>query len=167
MVRRYLGYVAVLALLVSAFGGATARAQSRVNDKDLARLMQNVKDDAQPFRKTFANALKKSTIRGTSQEKDARGLANTFADQSKRALDTFQHKRKAEDQVAAMVDTAGQIDSLVKQLSLTPAVAAKQILATNWNPALNIASITMIENYMKQFGVITSEPPAASMVWNP
>jgi NitT/TauT family transport system substrate-binding protein len=57
--------------------------------------------------------------------------------------------------------------TLVKGLSLPPAVAAKQILATNWNPALNTASITMIENYMKQFGVITSEPPAASMVWNP
>ena len=58
-------------------------------------------------------------------------------------------------------------ETLVKGLGLTPAVAAKQILATNWNPALNTASITMIENYMKQFGVITSEPPAASMVWNP
>jgi NitT/TauT family transport system substrate-binding protein len=57
--------------------------------------------------------------------------------------------------------------TLVKGLSLTSAVAAKQILATNWNPALNTASITMIENYMKQFGVITSEPPASSMVWNP
>jgi acetate kinase len=125
MVRRYLGYVAVLALLVSAFGGAMARAQSRVNDKDLARLMQNVKDDAQPFQKTFANALKKSTIRGTSQEKDARGLADTFAKQSKQALEAFQHKRKAEDQVAAMVDTAGQIDSLVNQLGLTPAVATQ------------------------------------------
>jgi NitT/TauT family transport system substrate-binding protein len=58
-------------------------------------------------------------------------------------------------------------ETLVKGLGLTPAVAAKQILATNWNPALNTASITMIENYMKQFGVITSEPPAANMVWNP
>jgi NitT/TauT family transport system substrate-binding protein len=57
--------------------------------------------------------------------------------------------------------------TLIKGLSLTPAVAAKQILATNWNSALNTASITMIENYMKQFGVITSEPPAANMVWNP
>jgi NitT/TauT family transport system substrate-binding protein len=58
-------------------------------------------------------------------------------------------------------------ETLVKGLSLAPAVAAKQILATNWNSALNTASITMIENYMKQFGVITSEPPAANMVWNP
>ena len=125
MVRRYFGYVAVVALLLSVFAGATARAQSRVNDKDLARLMQNVKDDAQPFRKSFANALKKSTIRGTSQEKDARGLADTFAKQSKQALETFQHKKKAEDQVAAMVDTAGQINSLVNQLSLSPVVGAQ------------------------------------------
>jgi NitT/TauT family transport system substrate-binding protein len=57
--------------------------------------------------------------------------------------------------------------SLVKGLSLTPAVAAKQILATNFNPALNAASITKIEGYMKEFGVITSTPPAANMIWNP
>src|ERR1700722_1680095 len=57
--------------------------------------------------------------------------------------------------------------TLVKGLSLTPAVAAKQILATNWNSAFNVPSITKIENYMKQFGVITSEPPAANLVWNP
>jgi hypothetical protein len=125
MVRRYLGYVAVVALLLSAFAGTTAWAQSRINDKDVARLMQNVRDDAQPFRKSFASALKKSTIRGTSQEKDARGLADTFAKQSKRALETFQHKRKAEDQVAAMVDTAGQIDKLVNQLNLNPAVGTQ------------------------------------------
>ena len=125
MVRRYLGYAAMVALLLSVFAGATARAQSRVNDKDLARLMQNVKDDAQPFRKSFASALKKSTIRGTSREKDARGLADTFAKQSKQALESFQHKRKAEDQVAAMVDTAGQIDRLVNQLNLTPTVGTQ------------------------------------------
>jgi len=124
MVRRCLGYAAMVTLLLSAFA-ATARAQSRIDDKDLARLMQNVKDDAQPFRKSFASALKKSTIRGTSREKDARGLADTFEKQSKQALESFQHKRKAEDQVAAMVDTAGQIDSLVNQLSLNPAVGTQ------------------------------------------
>jgi NitT/TauT family transport system substrate-binding protein len=77
--------------------------------------------------------------------------------------------RAAMDESIAYSQTHQSVvkQTLVKGLSLTPAVAAKQILATNWNPALNLASITMIENYMKQFGVITSEPPAASMVWNP
>ncbi|MGH3208718.1 MAG: ABC transporter substrate-binding protein, partial [Trebonia sp.] len=57
--------------------------------------------------------------------------------------------------------------SLVKGLSLTPAVAQAQTLATNWNTTLNPASITLIEGYMKQYGEITAEPPAASMIWNP
>ena len=122
MVRRYLGYAAVVALLLSVFAGTTARAQSRIDDKDLARLMQNVKDDAQPFRKSLASALKKSTIRGTSQEKDAQQLGNTFVKQSESALDTFKKKHTADDQVAAMVDTAGQIDHLVNSLSLNPVV---------------------------------------------
>jgi NitT/TauT family transport system substrate-binding protein len=77
--------------------------------------------------------------------------------------------RAAMDESIAFSQTHQSVvkQTLVKGLSLTPAVAARQILATNWNPALNVASITTIENYMKQFGVITSEPPAASMVWNP
>ena len=57
--------------------------------------------------------------------------------------------------------------TLIKHLNLTPAVAAKVNLATNWDPTLNPASITLIEGYMKQFGIITTEPPAASLIWNP
>jgi NitT/TauT family transport system substrate-binding protein len=77
--------------------------------------------------------------------------------------------RAAMDESIAYSQTHESVvkQTLVKGLSLTPAVAAKQVLSTNWNPALNTASITTIENDMKQFGLITSEPPAASMVWNP
>ncbi len=123
MVRRYLGHAMALVLLLTAGWGAAARAQSRVNDKDLARMMENVSHDAAPFRKSFDSALKKSTIRGTSQEKDARGLAATFETQSKQALETFKKHKKAEDEVAAMVDTAGQIDQLLNNVSMNPAVA--------------------------------------------
>jgi NitT/TauT family transport system substrate-binding protein len=77
--------------------------------------------------------------------------------------------RAAMDQSIAYSQTheAQVKETLVKGLSLTPAVAASQILATNWNSSFNLASITKIENYMKQFGVITSEPSVSSMVWNP
>lgn len=57
--------------------------------------------------------------------------------------------------------------TLAKGLNLPMAVAQKENLSTNWDPTLNPASITLIEGYMKQFGLITSEPPAASMIWNP
>jgi NitT/TauT family transport system substrate-binding protein len=77
--------------------------------------------------------------------------------------------RAAMDQSIAYSQTHESVvkQTLVKGLSLTPAVAAQQILATNWNSAFNVASITKIENYMKQFGVITSEPSAANLIWNP
>jgi NitT/TauT family transport system substrate-binding protein len=57
--------------------------------------------------------------------------------------------------------------TLVKGLSLTPAVAAKQVLATNFDTTFNTTSITQIENDMKEFGIISSAPPASSLIWNP
>jgi NitT/TauT family transport system substrate-binding protein len=57
--------------------------------------------------------------------------------------------------------------TLVKGLSLTSAVAAKQVLNTNFDTSFNVASIGAIENDMKEFGIITTEPPASSMLWNP
>ncbi|HEX6519791.1 MAG TPA: ABC transporter substrate-binding protein [Streptosporangiaceae bacterium] len=56
--------------------------------------------------------------------------------------------------------------TLAKYLNLTPAVAQKETLSTNWDPTLNPASITLIEGYMKEFGEIQSEPPASSMIWS-
>jgi NitT/TauT family transport system substrate-binding protein len=57
--------------------------------------------------------------------------------------------------------------TLVKGLGLTPAVAQAQILETNFSTTFNVASLTTIENYMKEFGEITTEPPASSLIWNP
>ena len=57
--------------------------------------------------------------------------------------------------------------TLVKGLSLTPAVAAKQVLATNFSTTFNTTSITQIENDMKEFGIISSAAPASSLIWNP
>jgi hypothetical protein len=71
-----------------------AVAQGRLSDKDLQRLMENLKDDAQPFQKSFAKALKKSTIRKTSQEEDAKTLADTFAKQTNTALETSSTNRR-------------------------------------------------------------------------
>jgi hypothetical protein len=110
------GFLILLAGMVGT--SRPAAAQGRLSDKDLQRLMQNLKDDAQPFRQSFANALKKSTIRKTSREKDARALADTFAKEANQALETFKHNQKADQQVAGLVHTAAQIDPLVYSLQL-------------------------------------------------
>lgn len=116
-------FLVLLAGLLSA--DRVAVAQGRLSDKDLEHLMQNLKDDAQPFRQSFANALKKSSIRKTSQEKDAKALADTFAKQANGTLETFKHRHKAERGVTALVSTAAQIDPLVDSLQLNPQTTAQ------------------------------------------
>jgi hypothetical protein len=114
------GCVGLIFLLSAAGLHRSAMAQGRLSDKDLQRLMQNLKDDAQPFRKNFANALKKSPIRKTTQEEDAKALADTFAKEAGTALETFKQQQKAEQEVIALVHTAGQIDPLVYSMQLNP-----------------------------------------------
>ncbi len=116
--QRWVRFLGVVLLFSLPGADRLALAQGRLSDKDLQQLMQNLKDDAGPFRQNFANALKKSTIRGTSQEKDAKALADTFAKQANTVLETFKHQQKADQAVVDLVHTAGQIDPLVYSLQL-------------------------------------------------
>ena len=116
MQRWGLGFLILLATVLGVSRPAVA--QGRLSDKDLQGLIQNLKDEAQPFRQSFANALKQSTIRKTSKEKDARLLADSFAKQANSALETFKRNQKAERAVTELVHTATQIDPLVYSLQL-------------------------------------------------
>jgi hypothetical protein len=118
--------LAVLILLLGVVGGERlAMGQGRLSDKDLQRVMVNLKADSQGFRKSFANALKKSPIRKTSQEQDAQALADTFAKQANNTLESFKKNQKADQQVIAMVNTAAQIDPKVYSLQLDPQTRAQ------------------------------------------
>jgi hypothetical protein len=119
-VQRWVRFICLILLFGLLGADRLAVAQGRLSDKDLQRLMQNLKDDAHPFHKSFAKALKKSTIRKTSQENDATALADTFAKQANTALETFKHQQKADREVNALVHTAAQIDPLVYSLQLNP-----------------------------------------------
>jgi aminopeptidase N len=114
--QRWVGFPILLAILLGV--SRPALAQGRLSDKDLQGLIQSLKDEAQPFRQTFANALKQSTIRKTSKEKDARMLADSFAKQANSALESFKKNQKAEAAVTELVHTATQIDPLVYSLQL-------------------------------------------------
>jgi hypothetical protein len=63
--------------------------QTRLNDKDVLQHMKNLKDDAKKFRPSFNSALAKSTIRKTTQEKDAKTLAQNFKKQTNSMYEAF------------------------------------------------------------------------------
>jgi hypothetical protein len=100
-------------LLTLAIGVPLASAQGRMNDKDIESLMNNLQKDAKAFRSAFNSSVGKSTIRKTSQEKDAKTLVKTFDKQTESMYKQFKSKKKADAQLAAMQSSADQIDKLL------------------------------------------------------
>jgi hypothetical protein len=94
-----------------------------MNDKDVEALLNNLKSDTKAFRSNFNSAVGKSSIRKTSQEKDAKTLVQNFQIQTETLLSAFT-KNKTSDQVQAMVTNAEQIDKLVTTLNMNSKTSA-------------------------------------------
>ena len=110
---------ALLTASLLAIFPTSAVAQSRINDKDLENLMRNLRDDAKSFRPKFESDLKKSTIRKTSREKEARNLATRLEKQSEAMLKHFKDTKKADGELATVRSTAQQIEAIARQISLS------------------------------------------------
>ena len=119
-------YSALLALIIvfatSAFFAVPAAAQGRLNDKDVERIMNNLKEDAKKFRDNFDNAVRKSTVRKTSQEKEARQLVKIFVKQTSGMHSHFKSRKKAESELQVVTSTARQVDDFLTHHPLSPAV---------------------------------------------
>lgn len=100
----------------------SAQAQTRVNDHDMEALMRNLRDDAKAFRPEFDSAIHKSTIRKTSQEKDAKDQVKTFAKQTEALLNRFKKNRNGQAEFSGVRNNAEQIDATVNSLNLGPRV---------------------------------------------
>ena len=108
-----------LLLMVGAYPAA---AQDRLSDKDVANMMNNLKNDAKNFRPVWNKALSKSTIRKTSREKDARNLATQFQNQTEGMLRQFQSNKTADQSLPLVQQTARSIEQVKTDVSLGPVV---------------------------------------------
>jgi lipoate-protein ligase A len=113
----YCGIV-VLVGLMSFSQPAVLHAQSRVSDKDVEALMKNLKEDSKSFRENFDAALKKSAIRRTSQEKDAKGLIASFEKQTDSMFNEFKKTKKGDVAVETTISSAQEIERLIYNLQL-------------------------------------------------
>jgi hypothetical protein len=105
-------------LVCFALGLPAAQAQSRLSDKDIDTSLKNLQDDTRHFRDTFNSALKKSIIRKTSQEKDAREMAKTFEAQLDSVCRLFKDKRRVDNRLSAVLASRDRIDSFLSSISL-------------------------------------------------
>ena len=108
--------------LVLTIGALSAAAQDRLSDKDVANMMNNLKNDAKNFRPVWNKALSKSTIRKTSREKDARNLATQFQNQTEGMLRQFQSNKTADQSLPLVQQIARSIEQVKTDVSLGPVV---------------------------------------------
>lgn len=99
-----------------------AQAQTRVNDKDMKALMRNLRDDAKSFRPQFDSAIRKSTIRKTSQAKDAKEQMKAFVKQTDDLLNRFNKDRNGQAEFTNVMNNAEQLDATIHSVGLGPEV---------------------------------------------
>ncbi len=100
-------------------------AQTRINDRDLATMMRNLRDDAKSFHPHFDAAVHKSTIRKTSQAKNARSQAANFTRQTEALLNRFKKDHNGVDEFTAVMNSAQQLDAVVNLIAPGPQVTAQ------------------------------------------
>jgi uncharacterized membrane protein YgaE (UPF0421/DUF939 family) len=109
---------AALALAFSFIFSVAAPAQTRLSDKDLERRIKNLNSDSKKFQSSFNNAISKSSIRKTSQEKDAKKLADNFTKSTKSLYDYFKRTRKSDPYIQNTLDYAKQLEKLQSSVQL-------------------------------------------------
>lgn len=111
--------------VISVLPTQLAQAQTRVNDKDMQALMENLRHDTKAFRSEFDSAVKKSAIRDTRQEKDARNLVKNFDRQTETMLKRFKKDRGGEDVFQNVQANAEQIHENIQSLALGDKINAR------------------------------------------
>lgn len=105
--------MAMAALLLA----GSASAQERLSDKDVEKLLGNLKEDASKFSDTFKHDLSKSTIRKTSEEKAAKQAAERFPKQVDGMLKQFRSKKKADTTLPVVYQSYRQLEQFMSRIS--------------------------------------------------
>jgi glycyl-tRNA synthetase (class II) len=103
---------AVAGLMVALILALPGFAQQRMSDKDIESMMNNLKNDSKRFESSFNQAISKSTIRKTTQEKTDKNIVKTFQDQTETMLSVFKDKRTANTTLPGVIESAKQIDAI-------------------------------------------------------
>jgi hypothetical protein len=115
----------MVATIVMTLAPPFVRGQSRMSDKDIEETMQNLKNDAKNFESSFNSAIGKSTLRKTSQEKDAKALVKTFAQETNSMHSVFKSSKKTDTSLPGVLGNAQKIDKLLADVPLGENVTSR------------------------------------------
>jgi len=112
--RRVLTIIHVLMLVVSFAVVAQAQdAPYRVSDKEVKKLMAQLKKDTGRFRKSLDSSLDKSRLNGSNREDDINRFVKNYEDATERLYSRFKDNKSVGADVEAVLDGAAEIDSFM------------------------------------------------------
>src|SRR5215212_10642350 len=112
--KRVLTIIHVLMLVVSF--AVVARAQDtpyRLSDKDVKKLMAQLKKDTGKFRKSLDSSLDRSRLNGSNREDDINRFLKNYEDATERLYSRFKDNKSVGADVEAVLDGAAEIDSFM------------------------------------------------------
>ena len=108
--------IVITALMLLASFSVVARAQDgphRLSDKEVKKLMAQLKKDAGKFRKSLDSSLDRSRLNGTSREDDINAILKNYEDATERLYDRFKDNKTVGADVEAVLDGAAELDRLM------------------------------------------------------
>ena len=109
--KRVLTVIHVL-ILVASFA-IVAQAQDapyRLNDKEVKKLMAQLKKDTGRFRKSFDSSLDRSRLNGSNREDNINRFLKNYEDATERLYSRFKDNKSVGADVEAVLDGANEID---------------------------------------------------------
>jgi hypothetical protein len=109
--KRMLIVFNVLMLLASF--SIVARAQDtpyRLSDKDVKKLMAQLKKDTGRFRKSLDSSLDRSRLNGTNREDDINTIVKSYEDATERLYSRFKDNKSVGADVEVVLDGAAELD---------------------------------------------------------
>ena len=109
--KRVLTILSVLILVASV--AVMVQAQEtpyRLNDKEVKKLMAQLKKDTGKFRKSFDSSLDRSRLNGSNREDDINRFLKNYEDATERLYSRFKDNKSVGADVEAVLDGANEID---------------------------------------------------------
>jgi hypothetical protein len=104
----------VLALIFPLVSALPAGAQARLSDKDLEQRIKNMNDDIKRFHSAFNSSITKTSLRKTTQEKEAKTQVENFQKQANSLYQTFKNTKKPDPYLQNCLDQSAQIDKVLQ-----------------------------------------------------
>ena len=107
------------ALLFSTANAQLSGQPSRLNDKEVEKILKRIEQQSDRFKSSLDSALDKSRFNGSNREDDINSFVKDFYEQTKRLRNRFDSHKSTAPDVSAVLERAARIDDFMRRNRLT------------------------------------------------